>query len=141
MLKVIVRETISSRLLKFASALDDTSKILTPLAQKEIPNEVGRQFRSNSWASLTPRYALQKRKRYGNRPILTASGKGRESYRNGGQVVGNKVLYGSNVFYMRFHQSGTSEMAKRAIDTKFAARTSRISVENYVRTARINARL
>jgi phage gpG-like protein len=141
MLKVTVRETISARLLKFASALDDKSKILTPLAKKEIPNEVDRQFRSNAWASLTARYALQKRKRFGNRPILVASGKGRESYRNGGRVVGDKVLFGSNLFYMRFHQTGTSKMTKRAIDTKFASRTSRSSVENYVKTARINSRL
>jgi len=75
----------------------------------------------NGWAPLTPAYAIQKRKRYGDKPILRATDRMFESLTSMGaegnvtEIAAMSAAYGTDVFYARYHQTGTSRMAQRKI--------------------------
>ncbi len=75
----------------------------------------------NGWTPLTPAYAVQKRRRWGDKTILRASDRGYESLTNRNapdnitEIGPREAAYGTSVFYMRFHQTGTRRMAQRKI--------------------------
>jgi phage gpG-like protein len=73
-----------------------------------------------SWAPLKEDYDLRKRKKYGDKPILQASGDLLEdltSDSNQGRLSALSMTFGSSLAYAKFHQTGTSKMpARRIID-------------------------
>ena len=143
MFEFVVKENISSRLNVFAFAISNGETMLGKLAREDIPRAIAYQFSSNRWTPLSARYAEEKRKKYGSRPILVASGRLIESYHRGGTVSGNTLFYGSDVAYAKYHQSpeARKKLPRRALETDFAANMSRISIGNAIHTARITARL
>ncbi len=72
------------------------------------------------WAPLQPKYEAQKRKRWGDKPILQASGAMYDDLTgssNQGVIQALSMSYGSSLPYAKFHQTGTSKMpARRIID-------------------------
>lgn len=143
MFEFVVKENISSRLSVFAFAISNGERMLGKLAKEDIPRAIAYQFTANRWTALSARYAEEKRKKYGARPILVASGRLIESYHRGGTVTGKTLYYGSDVDYAKYHQSpeARTRIPRRALDTDFAANMSRVSVSNAVHSARITARL
>lgn len=75
----------------------------------------------NGWAPLTPAYAAKKRRLYGDKPILRATDRmfesltSRDAAGNITEIGEMAAAYGTNVFYARYHQTGTSRMAQRKI--------------------------
>ena len=77
--------------------------------------------RTGGWAPLSARYAADKAKRYGSRPILQASGDmiasltGQGSGNVSRTVGGDTLEFGTSVPYATYHQTGTSRMPQRRI--------------------------
>lgn len=85
---------------------------------KQFASEGGVGARGN-WVPLSPRYAEQKRRRWGKRKILVASGRLRSSLtaRTGSAIVEDanplKLVLGTRVPYAMYHQTGTPFMPQR----------------------------
>lgn len=78
------------------------------------------QGKSGKWKPLSSKYAAVKSKRYGNAPILQASGRLYKSMTAaGGEAIVDKqpqeMTLGSTVPYGKYHQGGTNRMPKRPI--------------------------
>lgn len=71
------------------------------------------------WAPLTPKYAAEKFKKWGWRPILVASGKMSESYSlkvaSDYLLISNDAKNDRGDYYAAYHQEGTSKMVARPI--------------------------
>lgn len=70
------------------------------------------------FAPLSPRYARYKAKRYPNAPILTRSGRMRQSLAgittdSIADITPDTLTYGTRVPYALYHQTGTRKMPKR----------------------------
>jgi len=92
------------------------------LMQTSMEEQFGTEGgRTGGWAPLSERYAADKAKKYGSRPILQASGALIGSLVGGGgghieRVQGNDTLeFGSSIPYGTYHQTGTSRMPQRRI--------------------------
>lgn len=78
-----------------------------------------RTFASAPWVPLSAKYAAQKRKKYGGKPILRATDKLYSSFTRKGaegnvnRIRINEAEFGSSVSYARFHQFGTGKMPAR----------------------------
>ena len=70
--------SIAAKLDDFSSPLQKAKKLMLEGIEKQHSSS-GSEF-GNSFAALSPRYAEAKRKRWGSKPILTASGKMRKGY-------------------------------------------------------------
>lgn len=81
----------------------------------------GEGSRTGGWAPLSPRYAADKARRWGSKPILEASGAMKASLTGTGgrnisrQIGGDTLEFGTSVPYARYHQTGTSRMPQRRI--------------------------
>jgi phage gpG-like protein len=82
----------------------------------------GGRFASGRWAGLSPAYRVWKERNYPGQPILTRTGRLRESMMWSGSSVGpdgifiaepTTVVVGTAVPYGVFHQTGTSKMPAR----------------------------
>lgn len=70
------------------------------------------------FAPLAPRYARYKAKRYPNTPILTRSGRMRQSLTSItsdsiADITPTTLTYGAKLPYAIYHQTGTRKMPKR----------------------------
>lgn len=86
--------------------------------EKEQFGSEGAAGKSGKWAALTSPYREIKQKRYGEQPILQATGRGYKSLTsaNSDSVVEKRpqeLVLGSRLPYMKFHQTGTRRMKKR----------------------------
>jgi phage gpG-like protein len=78
----------------------------------------GASGESGKWVALKPAYAKIKAKKWGNVPILTASGRLRQSLtsQTGDSIIQKEtdaLTVGSTVPYGRYHQTGTRKMPAR----------------------------
>jgi phage gpG-like protein len=82
----------------------------------------GGRFTSGPWQRLSPQYGAWKAKFYPGQPLLTLTGRLRESLRWNGIGLGEEgifemtptsVVAGTSVPYGRYHQTGTSKMPAR----------------------------
>tara|TARA_Y100000310_G_scaffold333905_2_gene412439 strand:+ start:12902 stop:13381 length:480 start_codon:yes stop_codon:yes gene_type:complete len=98
--------------------LDGVADLLLAVMADQFDSGGGR---SASWEPLSPRYAAQKRAKWGQRPLLVASGEMRESLtQRGGRHIERRPLadvleFGSRVPYAIYHQMGTQRMPQRKI--------------------------
>jgi len=89
---------------KFGEYLVDE---LIPLTFKFQGNRKG----GEAWAPLSPRYAIQKRRRWGQKPILIASGR---MYRGFSfNATRKNMVIRNETDYAKYHQFGTSKMPAR----------------------------
>ncbi len=91
--------------------------LLQQAIKEQFDTEGGR---TGGWAPLSERYASDKVRRFGNQPILVATGALRQSLTGGSggiarQEGNNALLFGTELGYGRFHQTGTSSMPQRRI--------------------------
>ena len=91
--------------------------LLQQAIKEQFDTEGGR---TGGWAPLSERYASDKVRRFGNQPILVATGALRQSLTGGSGFIarqeGNETLrFGTQLGYGRFHQTGTSSMPQRRI--------------------------
>lgn len=102
---------------------------------------------SGQWAALTPAYAKVKQQRWGNKPILQASGRYYKSVTQlGGEGIyeegPQEMTIGTNVPYAGFHQRGTGKMPARPIEfTPAQIESFQEPAQLYVRQLAQNARL
>ncbi len=91
-----------------------------------LEREVGKQFdaegrgpNAGRWAGLSARYAESKRRRYGFKPILEATGRLKGALTSPGpnarrQYSSREFVFGTQgVRYASFHQTGTGRMPAR----------------------------
>jgi len=70
-------------------------------------------YTGRPWQPLTPEYAARKQSRWGRRPILQASQRMFRSFTDAGhdehvfEMTPTRMIFGSRVFYARYHQDGT----------------------------------
>jgi hypothetical protein len=76
------------------------------------------QFDENQskWKPLSPRYAKQKARIYGEQPILVATGTMRQGYKQSGIIQADKVSFIYPTDYAQFHQDGTRKMPARPMN-------------------------
>jgi phage gpG-like protein len=91
--------------------------LLTETIREQFDTQGGR---TGGWEPLSERYASDKVRRFGSQPILVATGALRDSLLGGpGRIVrqeGNEsLLFGTQLGYGSFHQSGTVNMPQRRI--------------------------
>lgn len=99
---------VSALLEKGGSRLSNMRK---PLAatnlylRKEIDSNFGAQgtILGSKWQPLNATYAAQKRRRYGSKPILEATGKMRKGFKS--SVSPRRLVIKNDVKYFRYHQS------------------------------------
>ena len=79
----------------------------------------GSRGESGAWKPLTPKYAAIKSRKWGNKPILQASGKGYQSLTQEGaegsvyEESAQELTLGTTLKHMKPHQTGTSKMPAR----------------------------
>lgn len=109
---------LDRRLVRFGRAVGDMSGPLGDLADAVLAANA-EQFDTEGrggWAPLSPAYARRKRAKYGDRPILVASGRLRASLTTSPdvrRVDRDSMEVGSTVPYGVFHQRGTKRMPAR----------------------------
>jgi phage gpG-like protein len=109
---------------RFAEYATDMREAWDDIEQDFIEGE-RRQFASQGrsgsggWAPLNPRYAAYKRKKYGSRGILVATGRLRSAAIGGSELRRRKekklLELEITTPYARFHQAGTSRMPQRRV--------------------------
>ena len=98
--------------------LDAVATFLPQIMEEQFSSEGAR---TGGWAPLSPDYADQKAKKWGNQPILVASGRMRRSLVGSGegsisrQVGRDSLEFGTDIPYAGLHQTGTSRMPMRRI--------------------------
>lgn len=108
-----------------ASAVKDWRKYIWPsVTANALRPWLATQFAEEGhgqhgrWKELSEPYATRKAKKYPGAPILVASGKMKRSLlseSNTGEMTPRTLLYGSNIKYARYHQTGTKDMPARRI--------------------------
>lgn len=102
-------------------------EFLFPELVPVFEDHVGKQFRAEghgpnrgAWSPLTPKYAARKRKVYGQKPVLEATGTMRAALTESSSPFANRAYtatqfnFGTQgVPYASFHQSGTKKMVDR----------------------------
>lgn len=81
-------------------------------------NLQGAKGAHGSWSQLKEPYRSRKAKAYPGTPILEASGRMKKdllSDSNEGETTARTMLYGTNIKYAKYHQTGTKNMAARRI--------------------------
>jgi len=95
---------------------DAAGDMLITTMEAQFSSEGGR---TGGWAPLSSRYAVDKARKYGSQPILVASGGMRQSLVGGPGNISRQeqggLLFGTEVKFARYHQSGTSRMPQRRI--------------------------
>ena len=93
------------------------SGALRPWLRKQFASE-GAHGDHGSWSQLKEPYKTRKEKFYPGTPILEASGRMKRdllSDSNEGEATARTMLYGTNIKYAKYHQTGTKNMAARRI--------------------------
>ena len=103
--------SIGSKLDDFSSPLQKAKNLMLEGIEKQHSSS-GSEF-GNSFSALSPRYSAIKAKRWGNQPILTASGKMRKGYSS--SVGRTQAVIWNKVSYFQFHHTGTDKMPKRKV--------------------------
>lgn len=108
-----------------AAAVRDWRKYIWPGVTKDaIRPWLKRQFAMEGhgahgrWKELSQPYAARKAKRWPGEKILSASGKMKRSLlaeTNMGTATPRTLLYGTDIKYARYHQTGTRKMPARRI--------------------------
>lgn len=132
-------------------AMERRSKDFRPVfrwAKRELQRANAANFAQNGlpvggWSPLKPRYASWKATRFPGAPTLVASGKLFRELRSldgpANSIRMNSATFGTDLEYAKFHQYGTTKMAKRQIvyePNQFAERLA-ILAADYVSDGRI----
>lgn len=108
-------------------AIADFSKYVFPRLSSLFEARAAEQFDargngpSGPWAELTPDYAAWKAGAYPGQPLLERTGNLREALTSSLHPAAMRAwsndtfVFGSTLPYERFHQSGTSKMARRPV--------------------------
>ena len=156
---MVIKATIrTDGLAKLAMRLRSIRPTLTPgqwLAEvgqdsmDEFVNVMAQAFKtegasgaSGKWAALSDNppghgYASQKLAKYGNQPILVATGALRDSLTKPRhknmifQVDANGILLGSTIPYFKYHQLGTTKMPKRPPISLTKDQIQRIAIQPF----------
>jgi phage gpG-like protein len=116
-------EQVGRMLSRVTDKIDDLAPFWEA-AGSMLVTTVGEQFdtqggRTGGWAPLSPQYAIDKARKYGSQPILVASGAMRASLMGGSGNISRQIpeglVFGTDVSYARYHQTGTSRMPQRRI--------------------------
>lgn len=117
-------------------------------AKRELQRANAENFAANGlpvggWSPLKPRYAAWKATKFPGAPTLVMSGKLFRELRSLNGPVNSigltKATFGTDIEYAKFHQYGTTKMAKRQIvyePTGFAERLAIIAAD-YVTDGRV----
>lgn len=86
--------------------------------EKEMFDSEGSLSGGGKWAPLSPKYAIQKQRKYGSLPILQASGRLYRAMTGSSadsvfEKQPSEMAIGTSLKYAGYHQSGTSKMPKR----------------------------
>jgi len=104
--------------------LADFSDVFNEVINEVIVPEVREQFRTEGrgrWARLTPEYERRKRRLYGDRPILQATGALFRSLTVPGaagqirEVEPTEAFYGTSLPHAKFHQHARMRRRRRRI--------------------------
>lgn len=132
-------------------AMERRSRDFRPVlrwAKGELERSNAANFAANGlpvggWSPLKPRYASWKATRFPGAPTLVMSGKLFRELRSldgpANSIGLSKATFGTDIEYAKFHQYGTTKMAKRQIiyePTGFAERLA-ILAADYVSDGRI----
>lgn len=113
--------------IKYLRGMEKRAKDFRPVlrwAKRELEKANEKNFSASGlpvggWAPLDARYAQWKSTNFPGRPIMEASGRLRDSLtRLDGPVNKIRLMsaeFGTDVEYAKFHQYGTTRMAKRQI--------------------------
>jgi len=112
-----------------------------PHVEREMENIMSEQFksegakgRSGKWKELSPAYAKAKLKRYGQQPILRATGALEQSLtgKSGDSVrlaTKEEFGFGTSLFYAAYHQRGGTNLPQREIFSFSDAQRTRLMKE------------
>ncbi len=84
--------------------------------EKEQFGSEGAAGKGGKWRSLSPKYAVAKQRKYGDKPILQATGSMYRDLTTSAGYVEKKeqeMTIGTTRPYAGYHQNGTSKMPKR----------------------------
>lgn len=99
------------------------SKALRPWLRKQFRTQ-GAQGEHGQWKGLKSPYSERKARLFPGKPILQASGKMMKdllSESNDGETTAMTMMYGTDIKYALYHQTGTRKMAARRIfDPEYA---------------------
>jgi phage gpG-like protein len=116
---------VVNALMKVKRGIADLRQLGTwKMVRSEFQKVVAEQFaaegqgESGKWQALKPTYVPVKMKRWGDQPILQASGRGYRALTssNGDSVFEEQpqeATFGTSLSYMGYHQKGTKKMPKR----------------------------
>lgn len=117
----------AEKTLKYLDGMVERSRDFSPIfrwAKKELEKANAANFAANGlpvggWSPLKPRYAAWKARNFPGAPTLVQSGRlfrSLTNLRTPPSVIGQtSATFGTDVEYAKFHQYGTSKMAKRQI--------------------------
>lgn len=94
------------------TALGPIEKYLMEFFQNKVFDTEGAVYGS-AWAALSPTYAAQKLRRWGDTTILIASGKMKGSYES--KTGPLSLLIQNTAPYAKYHQKGTRKMPQRLL--------------------------
>jgi phage gpG-like protein len=98
-------QRLGSKLNNMNSAMDKIGGDLKSYYGNRAFTSQGDVF-GQPWRGLSSRYAVQKRKRWGNRPLLVASGAMQKSFYY--KADNNSVLISNKSPYFKYHQSSAA---------------------------------
>lgn len=111
----VALRAIENRARDARQAFERMSESFIRMERKQFASEGG--YGSGRWAPLSPAYAARKRIEYPSTPILVATGTLRRSLTGGDGYISfiesDRAVFGSDVPYAGFHQSGTATMPAR----------------------------
>ena len=117
----------AKRALKYLDGMVERSKDFTPVfrwAKKELEKANAQKFATNGlpvggWSPLKPRYSAWKSRNFPGAPMLVQTGRlfrSLTNFRTPPSSIGRtSATFGTDVEYAKFHQYGTSKMAKRQV--------------------------
>ncbi len=124
-LKIVNAKQVRFAFGGMAAAVKDWRKYIWPGVTKDALRPwLKKQFEEQGhgdhgrWKELSGPYATRKARRYPGEKILSASGKMKRdllSESNRGEMTARTLLYGTNIKYAIYHQTGTKKMPARRI--------------------------
>ena len=124
-LKIVNAKQVRFAFGGMAAAVKDWRKYIWPGVTKDALRPwLKKQFEEQGhgdhgrWKELSGPYATRKARRYPGEKILSASGKMKRDLlaeSNRGEMTARTLLYGTDIKYARYHQTGTKKMPARRI--------------------------
>lgn len=97
-------ENINVKLNDLKEPISESIDYMEDQVQENFKSEGGKI--TNKWQALNPAYAEAKKKRYGNKPILEATGKMKNSFKKLSTSTYGRIW--NSTSYFKYHQSNKS---------------------------------